>query len=78
MFNIEYRIPIWEKWGIYLFFDSGKLYDAYNDILTANIIWDYGIGLIYNTKLGPIRLDLGFPYGSTSDGELHASLLYMF
>ena len=78
MMNIEYRFPIWQKIGGYFFFDSGRLYDNINDFKKIGIIWDYGLGLVYNTNLGPIRLDVGLPYGDVSKGEFHASLLYMF
>ena len=78
MLNIEYRIQIREKWGTFIFIDSGTLYDKFNEISTSGIIWDYGLGMIYKTKLGPIRVDIAFPYGDTSEGQIHASLLHMF
>ena len=78
MINLEYRFPVWKKIGGYIFIDSGRLYNKIQYLSKAKMIWDYGVGIIYNTKLGPIRLDMGFPFGNVSNGQLHASLLYMF
>ena len=78
MINLEYRFPIWKKIGGEFFIDCGRLYDEINLFTSTQISWDYGIGLIYNTTLGPIRIDIGFPYGDLQQAQLHASLLYMF
>ena len=76
--NIEYRFPITKKFGSELFFDAGRLYNNLESFMTTDIKWNYGIGLIYKTTLGPIRIDVGFPYGNLSKPIPHASLLYMF
>ena len=78
MINLEYRFPIKNKFGGELFIDVGRLYETIYDFTTTNLIWDYGMGIIYQTGLGPIRIDVGFPYGELSKPQLHASLLYMF
>ena len=78
MVNVEYRFPIWNKNGGEVFIDCGRLYNEINLFASTQISWDYGIGLIYNTTLGPIRIDIGLPYGDFQQRQLHASLLYMF
>ena len=78
MINLEYRFPIKNKFGGELFIDAGRLYETIDAFINTNMIWDYGVGLIYQTALGPIRIDIGFPYGELSNSQLHASLLYMF
>jgi len=78
MINLEYRFPIKNKFGGELFIDAGRLYETIDAFINTNLIWDYGVGLIYQTALGPIRIDIGFPYGELSNSQLHASLLYMF
>ena len=78
MINLEFRFPMWKKIGGEFFIDCGRLYDKINLFTSTQISWDYGIGLIYNTTLGPIRIDIGFPYGDLEQPQLHASLLYMF
>jgi outer membrane translocation and assembly module TamA len=78
MINLEYRFPIKNKFGGELFIDGGRLYETIYDFTTTSLIWDYGMGIIYQTGLGPIRIDVGFPYGKLANPQLHASLLYMF
>ncbi len=78
MINLEYRFPIKNKFGGELFIDAGRLYETIYDFTTTSLIWDYGMGIIYQTGLGPIRIDVGFPYGELANPQLHASLLYMF
>jgi len=78
MINLEYRFPIKNKFGGELFIDAGRLYKTIYDFTTTSLIWDYGMGIIYQTGLGPIRIDVGFPYGELANPQLHASLLYMF
>jgi len=78
MINLEYRFPIKNKFGGELFIDVGRLYETIYDFTTTSLSWDYGMGIIYQTGLGPIRIDVGFPYGELANPQLHASLLYMF
>ena len=52
--------------------------NAIGGIINTSISWDCGAGVIYQSTLGPIRIDIGFPYGNLSNSQLHASLLYMF
>ncbi len=78
MINLEYRFPIKNKFGGELFIDAGRLYETIYDFTTTSLSWDYGMGIIYQTGLGPIRIDVGFPYGELANPQLHASLLYMF
>ena len=78
MINFEYRFPIKNKFGGEVFIDAGRLYESFDAIRYKNLSWDYGIGVTYQTTLGPIRIDIGFPYGEISKSQIHASLLYMF
>jgi len=78
MINIEYRFPIINKFGGEFFIDAGRLYETIDAIINTSISWDYGVGVTYQTALGPIRIDIGLPYGSLSESQFHASLLYMF
>jgi len=78
MINLEYRFHIWKKIGGEFFIDCGRLYDEINLFTTTQISWDYGVGTVYHSTLGPIRIDLAFPYEEPSKFQVHASLLYMF
>jgi outer membrane protein assembly factor BamA len=76
--NIEYRFPLIKKIGAEIFFDTGRLYETINNFTSLKHSWNYGFGIVYQSTLGPIRLDAGFPYGEITNPKLHASLLYMF
>ena len=76
--NIEYRFPIKNKIGGEIFFDAGRLYETINKFTSLKLSWNHGIGIVYQSALGPIRLDAGFPFGDILDAQFHASLLYMF
>ncbi len=78
MVNLEFRFPIREKIGGELFFDAGRLYNTPDKFLSTSLSWDIGFGMIYNATLGPVRIDIGFPYGDLNMPQPHASLLYMF
>ena len=78
MINLEYRFPIWKKIGGEFFIDCGRLYDEINLFTTTQISWNYGVGTVYHSTLGPIRIDIAFPYEEPSRSQVHASLLYMF
>ncbi len=78
MIYIEYRFPINNNFGGEIFIDAGRLYETFDAFTNTNLSWDYGAGVIYQTALGPIRLDIGFPYGDFTNSQFHASLLYMF
>ena len=53
--------------------------------------WNYGVGITYDTTIGPIRIEYAIPYGMSDNnienqnlssnrnkGIVHVSLLYMF
>tara|TARA_B100001250_G_scaffold129968_1_gene110768 strand:+ start:167 stop:1948 length:1782 start_codon:yes stop_codon:yes gene_type:complete len=76
--NIEYRFPIRNKIGGEIFFDAGRLYETINNFTSLKHSWNHGFGIVYQSALGPIRLDAGFPFGNFTNPQFHASLLYMF
>ncbi|HEY2823698.1 MAG TPA: BamA/TamA family outer membrane protein [Candidatus Acidoferrum sp.] len=60
--NSEVRFPlrIYKGLGAAVFYDGGNVYSAINARQFAdNYTNSVGIGLRYNTKVGPIRIDLG-------------------
>ncbi len=76
--NVEYRFPIKNKIGGEIFFDAGRLYETINKFTSLKHSWNHGVGIVYQSALGPIRLDAGFPFGNFYKAQFHASLLYMF
>lgn len=63
IFNSELRIPtpqIWDHLGLALFYDGGNVFDhAGLNSIGASYTNSIGVGLRYQTAVGPIRLDLG-------------------
>ncbi|MGH9466363.1 MAG: POTRA domain-containing protein [Terriglobales bacterium] len=63
IFNSELRIPtpeIWKNLGVALFYDGGNVFESVGlASLGASYTNTIGIGLRYQTAVGPIRIDLG-------------------
>ncbi|MGH9484938.1 MAG: BamA/OMP85 family outer membrane protein, partial [Terriglobales bacterium] len=61
--NSELRIPtpeIWDHLGVALFYDGGNVFQQVGlDTIGASYTNTIGIGLRYETAVGPIRIDLG-------------------
>lgn len=79
LFNVEYRFPIYKKWGGELFYDTGSLLNT-NKLLIYDFKHNYGIGVTYDTAIGPFRLEYAIPNKNKNikDGTIHASILYIF
>ena len=60
--SVELRRPIWRDLGGALFIDFGQLAPRPFDVRIANLNFSAGFGLSYKTPVGPVRLDIGFPF----------------
>ncbi|OGW28145.1 MAG: outer membrane protein assembly factor BamA [Nitrospirae bacterium GWC2_42_7] len=60
MGNIEMRTSIGRGFGIVPFFDMGNVWVDSKDMDLTDLKYTAGIGLRYNTPVGPIRIDYGF------------------
>lgn len=58
--SFETRFPIYKNLGGALFFDYGNVYTKQWDFRFGDIKYAPGIGLRYNTIIGPIRFDVGY------------------
>jgi outer membrane protein assembly factor BamA len=95
--ELRFPMPLIAKWNFFgaVFLDSGNVWADISDVsssdfnLTSSIgetqVTDYrygtGLGLRYNTPIGPIRLDWGYPLkpdGDNSGGRLYLSLGQIF
>jgi outer membrane protein assembly complex protein YaeT len=60
--SLELRRPIWEALGGALFLDFGQVSLRSFDIPVSDLRFSAGFGLSYTTPVGPMRLDIGFPF----------------
>jgi outer membrane protein insertion porin family len=60
--SIELRRPIWGALGGALFLDFGQVSTRRFDFPVDDLRFAAGFGVSYQTPVGPLRLDLGFPF----------------
>ncbi len=63
LFITEFEIPIYDKAGIrgVVFFDAGNAFAENENYNLANLRLDYGFGIRWNSPMGPLRFEWGFP-----------------
>ncbi len=81
MENLEIRTSLGKGIGIVAFLDGGNVWIKTKDINPADIKFTTGLGLRYNTPVGPIRIDYGHKLQKEkgeSSGEIHFSIGHAF
>lgn len=81
IFNEELRIALPKSLGLVLFLDHGNVWRNYKDIELSQIKSTTGLGLRYNTPIGPFRLDWGYKLNreaEESPWEFHFTLGHAF
>lgn len=64
--NIEYRYPIaWGLQGVF-FFDTGNVFDDYDEVSFSNLKGTLGLGIRFMTPVGPVGVDYGYNILKTS------------
>lgn len=79
MTNLELRTNISKGLGIVTFIDAGNVWQTTANL--SNLKFTTGIGLRYNTPVGPFRIDYGYKLNrdkGDSKGEIHFSLGHAF
>lgn len=63
LFITELEIPIYKKGGVsgVIFFDAGNAFAENENYNILNLRLDYGFGLRWNSPMGPLRFEWGFP-----------------
>lgn len=59
--HAELRTPVWGALGVVPFLDFGNVYASLAEVRLDNIRFTPGLGLRYDTPVGPLRLDVGYP-----------------
>lgn len=81
MENLEIRTSIGKGIGIVAFLDGGNVWLKASDINPVDFKFTTGLGLRYNTPVGPVRVDYGHKLQKEkgeSSGELHFSIGHAF
>jgi len=65
VFNVEYRFPLTENFQAVLFADWGQAWEIEQNINLDDLKFGKGVGVRFDTPIGPIRLD----YGINEEGE---------
>jgi outer membrane protein insertion porin family len=60
--SIELRRPLWQELGGALFLDFGEVSTRRFHVPVRDLEFSAGFGLSYQTPVGPVRIDLGFPF----------------
>ncbi len=63
----EIRGRISERLGLVAFLDGGSAFEGNPFDSGEKLLWGAGLGIRYNTPIGPLRLDIGFPLNRRGD-----------
>uniref|UniRef100_A0A7C4TCC6 POTRA domain-containing protein n=1 Tax=candidate division WOR-3 bacterium TaxID=2052148 RepID=A0A7C4TCC6_UNCW3 len=75
--NFEMRTGIFKNWGLVSFLDLGYVDNKIDLSRTEFLKWSLGLGLRYNTPIGPIRCDFGLPMTEEGYG-IYFGLYHIF
>jgi outer membrane protein insertion porin family len=81
IFNEELRVALPKSFGLVFFFDHGNVWLEYEDVRFSDIKSTTGIGIRYNTPVGPFRLDWGYKLNREADESpwaIHFTLGHAF
>jgi outer membrane protein insertion porin family len=81
MGNVEFRTDIGRGLGLVPFFDMGNVWLSAGEINPMKLKYTTGLGLRYNTPVGPLRVDYGLKLSrqtGESRGEIHFSVGHAF
>ena len=66
-YSLEYQYNVTGKWWGATFVDSGE---AVNDIKRSNFYTGAGVGVRWESPVGPIKLDFAVPVGDKDNHDL--------
>jgi len=76
IFNIEYRFPLADNLQGVVFADWGNAWDFGESIAVSDIKFGKGVGIRFDTFLGPISIDYGF--GEDGEGQAYFNIGHTF
>ncbi|MBI5101755.1 MAG: outer membrane protein assembly factor BamA [Nitrospirae bacterium] len=81
MGNLELRASLGKGFGLVPFVDMGNVWVSAKNVIVSEIRYTSGLGLRYETPVGPLRVDYGFKLKrqeGESRGALHFSIGHAF
>jgi outer membrane protein insertion porin family len=60
IFNFELRFPLSRRWRLVPFYDLGNVFRRPSDISFGGMTNSVGLGLRFNTPIGPVGVDYGY------------------
>ncbi len=81
MGNIEFRNDVGKGFGLVAFLDGGNVWEKMEGVDITKLKYTTGLGLRYNTPVGPFRLDYGYKLDreiGESKSEIHFSIGHAF
>jgi outer membrane translocation and assembly module TamA len=75
--GVEGRFPIWRKLQGVVFSDFGQLSQSAWTVDFSEILYTIGLGLRYNTLVGPIRVDLGYQLNPPAEADFDRLQLHI-
>ena len=60
IFNFELRFPLSRRWRLVPFYDLGNVFRRVGDINFGGMTNSVGLGLRFNTPIGPVGVDYGY------------------
>ncbi len=78
MTNLELRQKLYKSLGMTIFADGGLLSDSIPDQISRMLKWDGGIGITFDTPLGPARIDYAFQMDNLSKREVQLGVQSLF
>ncbi|MDO9575070.1 MAG: BamA/TamA family outer membrane protein, partial [bacterium] len=77
--NCEFRLPVFERFDLVYFFDTGGLWKDFQSVsITENTGTSGGVGIGYRSPIGPIKLDYAHRLNGPSGGNFYFTIGYMF
>lgn len=76
--NAELRIPVFGSLGIVFFYDAGSVFLHSNEINIDSLSEAVGIGLRFNTPIGPLRMDWGINPQDADQNQFFVSIGHTF
>ncbi len=75
--SVEYRIKVTDALGLVAFMDGGNVFEPVYPNFDDSLRWGAGIGFRYYTRVGPFRMDIGFPLNRRSHMDDDTFQIYL-